>query len=218
MLGAVPGSARLRKWSGCEQKCEHAAQVAVRTVRHDRVVSVDTQAARSSASPTVANVGVIDGTAQANTVSNAQAARRSDPWERRGWLRFLDPVLADEIRWAGALSCEELIDLAARPLDGRASRETIQEWWEYAWRRGWLVAHEADRFQLTDLARTEIQARRESLWQPNPFDWAKALAKWTLPAGAIGLAGYWTGKEGVVALPFSDYALPSSWGSSSLGR
>lgn len=149
----------------------------------------------SSESATAVDVGVIDDPAQAHIVSDRQTARRSDPRERRRWLRSLDLVLADEIRWAGALSCEELIDLAARPLNGRASRETIQEWWEYARRRGWLVAHDADRFQLTDVARADLQARHESTSAPNPTEWAKALVKWALPAGAIGAIGYSTGRR-----------------------
>jgi hypothetical protein len=132
------------------------------------------------------------GVAAADIMSDTQAAPRSDPRERRGWLRFLDPVLADEIRWAGALSCEELIMLADSPLKGRASAETIEEWWEYARRRGWLAAHEADRFQLTDSARADLQARREYLWQPNPFEGAKAVVKWGLP-GVLGVAGYAAG-------------------------
>ncbi len=132
------------------------------------------------------------GVAAADIASDTQAAPRSDPRERREWLRFLDPVLADEIRWAGALSCEELITLTDRPLKGRASAETIQEWWEYARRRGWLAAHEADRFQLTDSARADLQARREYLSQPNPFEGAKAVAKWGLP-GVLGVAGYAAG-------------------------
>ena len=176
-------------------QCGHAATRA--TIG---CVSVDAQSTASSASLPAADDGVIGSAGELAVASHAQAAPRSDPRERREWLRLLDAVLADEIRWAGALSCEELIALADRPLKGRASSETMQEWWEYGRRRGWLATHEDDRFHLTDTARADLQARRERLWQPNPFKWAEALSKSALPAGAIGAAGYAAGKAGVTAL------------------
>lgn len=161
-------------------------------------MSVDVEGAASSRSLPAADGGVIDGVDEGRVggeldgVGEVRAPQRSDPRERRDWLRFLDPVLAEEIRLAGALSREELAKLANRPPTGRASSETIREWWEYAWRRGWLVRHEADRFQLTDTARADLQARHEYIWQPNPFEWAKAIVKWGPPA-AFGVAGYVVG-------------------------
>lgn len=119
-----------------------------------------------------------------------QARQRSDPRLRRSWLRFLDPVLTDEIRDAGAISCDELLEMAARPLKERASRETIEEWWEYATRRGWLEECGADRCRLTAFARERLEARRQYVRSPDPSEWAKALVRWTLPAGALGAAGY----------------------------
>jgi len=85
---------------------------------------------------------------------------RSDPRERRRWLRGLDFVLTDEIRDAGALSSEELMQMSAEPLRQQASRETIEEWWEYAQRRGWLEEHEAGRCRLTNLGREEVREIR----------------------------------------------------------
>jgi hypothetical protein len=119
---------------------------------------------------------------------------RSDPRERRGWLRGLDLVLTDEIRDAGALSHEELMQMAARPLKERASRETIEEWWEYADRRSWLEEHGAGRWRLTSIGREAVQERRRRASQPDPLAGARAITKWALAAGAIGAASLLSGK------------------------
>jgi hypothetical protein len=121
---------------------------------------------------------------------------RSDARERRRWLRFLDPVLTDEIRDAGAVSREELMEMAVRPLEGLASRTTIDEWWEYAHRRSWLEEHGADRCRLTRTGRKDLRVRRESVDGPDLAEWAKTLAGWTLAGGAIGAASYLSGKSG----------------------
>ncbi len=126
--------------------------------------------------------------------------QRSDPRERRRWLRVLDPVLTDEIRDAGALSCEELIQMAAHPLKGRASRATIEEWWEYAHRRCWLEQHRAGRYRLTSIGREELQVRREDVDGPDLAEWAKTIMRWTLAGGAIGAAVYLSGRYGTVWL------------------
>jgi hypothetical protein len=126
-----------------------------------------------------------------------QAEQRSDPRRRRDWLRFLDPVLTDEIRDAGALSCDELVELAVRPLKGRASRATIDEWWEYAHRRGWLEEYGTGRRRLTSVARADLHARRQRVAGPDPAEWAKTLVAWTV-AGAIGAATYLSGRYGTV--------------------
>jgi hypothetical protein len=125
-----------------------------------------------------------------------QAKQRSDPRARRDWLRFLDPILTDEIHDAGAVSCDELVDLPARPLKGRVSRETIGEWWEYAHRRGWLEECGADRCRLTAFARERLEARRQYVRSPDPSEWAKTLIRWVLPAGALGAVGYLSGRYG----------------------
>ena len=127
-------------------------------------------------------------------VAKEQACRRSEPRARRGWLRALDFVLTDEGRDARALSPEELIELAARPLDGRASRETLKEGWEYANRRSWLEEHGTGRWRLTSTAREELHAIRRRITEPNPVEGVKAIMKWAVPAGAIGAAGLLSGK------------------------
>jgi hypothetical protein len=127
-------------------------------------------------------------------LAEGQAGRRSDPRERRGWLSFLDRVLTDEIRDAGALSCEELMQMAARPLEGRASRETIEEWWEYAHRRSWLEEHETGRWRLTSTARREAHRTRRRVLGPDPVEGAKAIVTWVLPAVTIGAVALLSGK------------------------
>lgn len=114
--------------------------------------------------------------------------QHSDPRVRRRWLRVLDPVLTDEIRDAGALSCEDLMEMAKRPLDGRASRATIEEWWEYAHRRSWLEEHGTSRCQLSSIGRADMRELRQRISGPDPADWARTLMRWALPAGAIGAA------------------------------
>jgi len=121
--------------------------------------------------------------------------QRSDPRERRRWLRFLDLVLTDEIRDAGALSCDELMQMAARPLKERASRETIEEWWEYSRRRSWLEEYGDGRWRLTSGGREELREERRRASQPDPLVGAKAITKWVLAAGAIGAAGLLSGKH-----------------------
>lgn len=114
--------------------------------------------------------------------------QHSDPRVRRRWLRVLDPVLTDEIRDAGALSCEDLMEMAKRRLDGRASRATIEEWWEYAHRRSWLEEHGTSRCRLSSIGRVDIRELRQRISGPDPADWARTLMRWALPAGAIGAA------------------------------
>lgn len=133
---------------------------------------------------------------RAKATAVEQAKQRSDPRARRDWLRFLDPVLTDEIRDAGAISCDELVEMAARPLKGRVSRETIAEWWEYAHRRDWLEECGADRCRLTAFARERLEARLQYIRSPDPSEWAKTLIRWTLPAGALGAVGYLSGRYG----------------------
>lgn len=122
-----------------------------------------------------------------------QADQRSDPRARRRWLRFLDPVLTDEIREAGALSCEELIEMAGGPLDGRASRETIEEWWEYAHRRSWLEEYGTGRRRLTSLGRADVRELRQRISGPDPAEGGKTIIRRALPAGAIGAAALLSG-------------------------
>ncbi len=117
---------------------------------------------------------------------------------RRRWLRVLDPVLTDEIRDAGALSCDELMQMAVHPLKDRASRATIEEWWEYAHRRSWLEKDQTGRCRLTSTGLEDLRTRREDLEGPDPAKLAKALMRWTLAGGAIAAAGYLSGRYGTV--------------------
>jgi hypothetical protein len=88
------------------------------------------------------------------------------------------------------------MEMAARPLDGLASRATIEEWWEYAHRRSWLEGHGSGRCRLTRTGREDLRVRRESVDGPDLADWAKTLTGWTLAGGAIGVASYLSGKSG----------------------
>ncbi len=90
--------------------------------------------------------------------------------------------------------------MAAHPLKDRASRATIEEWWEYAHRRCWLEQHVADRYRLTSIGREELRVRREDVDGPDLAEWAKTIVRWTLAGGAIGAAGYLSGKYGTVWL------------------
>lgn len=106
---------------------------------------------------------------------------------RRGWLRFLDALLAGEIRAVGALDLHELADAAPRILHCDKDRirvETIEEWWEFAWRRGWLE-RAGRRCRLTETARADLRAERERVNSPDP----RLLARGLIPiaAGAAGL-------------------------------
>jgi hypothetical protein len=114
---------------------------------------------------------------------------RSDPRERRWMLRFLDLLLTDEMRDAGAVSLDELVEMADRPFHGLASRETIEEWWEYACRRSWLEEQEAGRWRVTGLGREELHERRRRASQPDPLAGARAVTKWVLAVGVVGVAG-----------------------------
>lgn len=115
---------------------------------------------------------------------------------RRRWLRVLDLVLTDEIRDAGVLSCDELMQMAVRPLKDRASRATIEEWWEYAHRRSWLEKDGTGRCRLTSTGQEDLRMRRQDVEGPDPAEWAKTLMRWTLTGGAIGGAGYLGGRYG----------------------
>jgi len=92
------------------------------------------------------------------------------------------------------------MQMAARPLKDRASRETIEEWWEYADRRGWLEGHGAGHWGLSSIGRSDIRELRQSISGPDPADWAKALMRWALPAGAIGAAVLLSDKDLTIGL------------------
>lgn len=115
-------------------------------------------------------------------------------------LWFLDLLLTDEMRDAGAVSLDELIEMADRPFQGRASRETIEEWLEYARRRSWIEEQEGGRWQVTGLGREELHERRRRASQPDPLAGAKAVIKWGLPAGVFASAVVLSGKSLTTAI------------------
>jgi hypothetical protein len=93
---------------------------------------------------------------------------RSAPRRRRRWLRELDSPLGREFEDAGALSCAELVELSAEPLRRCASPQTVEEWWQYAYRRGWLEDHGYECRRLTAFGRAELRDRRERDAWPEP--------------------------------------------------
>jgi hypothetical protein len=119
---------------------------------------------------------------------------RSEVPARRYWLKFLDTPLAREIRTAGALNFDELARAVPRILrcdESRVNRETIQEWWEYAQRRGWLEPA-GTLWRLSDRALADLREEHERVNSPDPRHLAGGLARWVIPtslAGATWLLG-----------------------------
>lgn len=118
------------------------------------------------------------------------SSSRSDPYKRRHWLRNLDSALCGEMEEAGALSCDELAELAARPLKGRQTQEIVEEWWEYSYRRGWIEQHGDNRGLLSTIGRDGVHARRQSDAGYDPATLAKGILRWLLPAGTLYATGY----------------------------
>ncbi len=128
-----------------------------------------------------------DGATVAASVAE-EIERRSDPRRRRKWLRNLDLVLAEEFHAAGALSPAELVQMAEHPLKGLISNATIDEWWEYACRRGWLKEQADGRCRLTKTARHDLKAWSDEINAPDYTTWARAIMRWLLPTGAAATA------------------------------
>lgn len=120
--------------------------------------------------------------------------RRSDPRRRRRWLRDLDSPLGSELEEAGTLSCAELVELAVQPLRGRGSSATIEEWWEYAYRRSWIEQHGDNRCRLTATGLSGLHARRRSDAVIDHAALGRAILKWLLPASALGASAYLVGR------------------------
>jgi hypothetical protein len=119
---------------------------------------------------------------------------RSEVPARRYWLRFLDAPLAGEIRAAGALDFDELVGAVPRVLrcdEGRISRETIQEWWEYSERRRWLEPV-GSLWRLSNKALADLREEHERVNSPDPKRLARDIAHGVIPtsmAGATWLLG-----------------------------
>ncbi|MFI4989972.1 MAG: hypothetical protein ACHQHO_03545 [Solirubrobacterales bacterium] len=99
-----------------------------------------------------------------------------------------------EFEEAGTLSCAELVELAVQPLRGRESSATIEEWWEYTYRRGWIEQHGDNRCRLTATGLSGIHARRRSDALIDHGALGRAILKWLLPASAVGASAYLAGK------------------------
>jgi hypothetical protein len=128
------------------------------------------------------------------TSVEGSSAVRSDPRRRRRWLRDLDSPLGSELEDAGTLSCAELVELTTQPLHGRASSATIEEWWEYTYRRGWIEKHGDCRCRLTATGLSGLHARRQSDALIDHGALGRAILKWLLPAGAVGASAYVAGR------------------------
>ncbi len=122
--------------------------------------------------------------------SVTSSATRSDPRRRRRWLRDLDSPLGSELEDAGTLSCAELVELAIQPLRGSGSSATIEEWWEYTYRRGWIEEHGDNRCRLTATGLAGLHARRRSDATIDHGALGRSILKWLLPAGAVGASAY----------------------------
>jgi len=121
---------------------------------------------------------------------------RSEVPARRYWLRFLDAPLAGEIRAAGSLDFDELAGAVPRILrcdESRVNRETIQEWWEYAKRRGWLEPAGA-LWRLSDRALGDLREEHKRVNSPDPRHLAGGLARWVIPTSLVGIAGLASGR------------------------
>jgi len=133
--------------------------------------------------------------AERSTSPPPPAHPRSEPRKRRAWLGQLDPVLTAEILHAGTLRCAELVVLAQRPLKSRATPATVEEWWEYAYRRSWIEEHTSGRCRVTDRGREELEKLRQSTAAPDPAEMARALLRWLAPAVAVVVTAYLSNKH-----------------------
>jgi hypothetical protein len=121
---------------------------------------------------------------------------RSEAPARRYWLRFLDAPMAREIRAAGALGFDELVDAVPRILrcdESRVETATIEEWWEYTKRRGWLEPA-GSLWRLSDRALADLHEEHERINSPNPKHLASGLARWVIPTSLVGFAGLASGR------------------------
>jgi hypothetical protein len=103
--------------------------------------------------------------------------------------------LAEEIRDAGTLDPEELHKMAALLLGQEViSHDIVCQWWEYAWRRGWL-AQTGNRCRLTGVASADLQAARERADAPDLSKWAPEIARWLVAGGLAGTVGVLSSKS-----------------------
>jgi hypothetical protein len=86
---------------------------------------------------------------------------------------------------AGAISCQELAVLAQRRLKVRGAAGTIEEWWEYAYRRSWIEEHTPGRCRLTSMGRQDLEKLRKTNAVTDPAEVAKAILRWVAPGGSL---------------------------------
>jgi hypothetical protein len=117
----------------------------------------------------------------------------------RARLRSLDALLAEEMRDAGTLEPNEL-NKAATLLLGQdvICYEIVCQWWEYAWRRGWLE-EAGNRCRLSGSASADLQAARERANGPDPRKGAQGLARWAVAGGLASVVGVLSGKSNLGA-------------------
>ncbi len=162
--------------------------VVVRIAHYDRSMATDRPMSTQKATT------VIEHELEQRTSVGDSSATRSDPRRRRRWLRDLDSPLGSELEDAGTLSCHELVELAVQPLRERGSSATIEEWWEYTYRRGWIEEHGDNRCRLTATGLAGLHARRRSDAVIDHGALGRAILKWLLPAGAVGASAYVAGR------------------------
>jgi len=103
--------------------------------------------------------------------------------------------LAEELRDAGTLDPEELHKMATLLLGQEViSHEIVCQWWEYAWRRGWL-AQAGKRCRLTGVASADLQAARERADAPDLSRLAPEIARWLLAGGLASTVGVLSSKS-----------------------
>jgi hypothetical protein len=113
----------------------------------------------------------------------------------RARLRSLDAVLAEEIRDAGTLDPGELHKMATLLLGpGVITHEIVCQWWEYAWRRGWL-GQAGNRCRLTGLASDDLKAARERADAPDLSKWAPVIVRWLFAGGLASTVGVLSSKS-----------------------
>jgi len=104
--------------------------------------------------------------------------------------------LAGEIRAAGSLDFDELAAAVPRILrcdESRVEIATIEEWWEYAKRRGWLKPA-GSLWQLSNKALADLREEHERVNSPDPRHLAGGLVRWVIPTSLVGFAGLASGR------------------------
>lgn len=90
--------------------------------------------------------------------------------------------------------------LAERALKQWGAAATIEEWWEYAYRRSWIEEHTPGRCRLTDTGRQGLEKLRQDSAGIDPAELAKGLLRWIAPTAAVVVTAYVSSRhDGTVA-------------------